>query len=467
MNTNGHPNAPPAAEQLLPWQGERHRTAVRSLLGSMLRDAESIGDVLQVAQPCHVLRDPERSVFAACVRLYDRGSGVDMVTVAEELHRAGHAGTSAAELAPLLAEMWDSVPHAAHALHYARIVRDHAILFALHAAALGMVRDAADPPRAADELLDDAERAVFAIAEQGTLGRAVPLADALHEAAAAYDARAAAVQTGLPSAAVRTGFEALDALLAGGLADGALTVLAARPSLGKTALGACIAINAARRGDGVLFVSLEQSRLELADRFLAGAASVNSFDIRAGTLGHVEQGKIMDAHDALRPAKMWIDDSPGQTMLRIGAAARRMKHRSGVRLLVIDYLGLIEGEDRRASRQEQVAGISRRLKALARELGIPVLCLAQLNREVEHRSGDARPKLADLRDSGAVEQDADVVILLYRAADQAALPEPRVEAIVAKHRNGATGTVRLLFRKSYVRFDEAEAAPDFHYHGDS
>jgi replicative DNA helicase len=253
---------------------------------------------------------------------------------------------------------------------------------------------------------------------------------------------------------IATGFVDLDALTAG-FQNNELIIIAARPSIGKTAFSLNIARHVAVEEQmPVLFVSLEQSRVEIAERLLAAQARVDSHKLRKGHLSGDDMGKLHVAGDVLRHANLFIDDSPSQGMLRIAANARRLKIRKpGIRLVVIDYLQLIEPENRRDPRQEQVAQISRRLKHLARELEIPVIALAQVNRSSEDRQ-DHRPRLADLRESGSIEQDADTCLMLHRPGRFDGGQEDNIiEVIVAKQRNGPTGEVTLAWIKNYMRFE--------------
>jgi replicative DNA helicase len=250
-----------------------------------------------------------------------------------------------------------------------------------------------------------------------------------------------------------TGYVDLDDKTAG-LQNSELIIIAARPSVGKTSFALNIARHiAVEDNHPIFFVSLEQSRVELAERLLCRQARVDSHKLRKGNLSSEDMQKLIEAGDVLRHAKMFIDDTPGQGMLRITANARRLRLRHGIKMVVIDYLQLIEPDNRRDSRQEQVANISRRLKFLARELQIPVVALAQLNRSPEDRQG-GKPRLADLRESGAIEQDADTVMLLHRPElYEPAQNEGTVEVIISKQRNGPTGEVTLTFLKQFMCFE--------------
>jgi replicative DNA helicase len=444
----------PGAPDRLPPQSKE---AEQSVLGSMLRDNGVIGDVVQVLhQVEYFYLDAHRKIFQAMVTLYDRGHPADLVTLAELLKEQKHIEDIGGYV--YLGQLWDAAPTAANAEYYARIVRDKALVRNLIHASTEILRDAYDQAQPADELLEGAERKILDIAEMGISGQTVTLQDALREAYDRIDTRATKDQlsvSGLP-----TGFLDLDELTAG-LQNSELIILAARPSVGKTA----IALNMVRHivveeRVPVFFVSLEQSRIELAERLLCSQAKVDSHKLRKGHLGSDDMQKLMEAGDLLRKAKLFIDDSPGQGMLRIAANARRLKLRHHIKLVVIDYLQLIEPDNRRDNRQEQVSQISRRLKFLARELQVPVISLAQLNRGLEDRQGH-EPRLADLRESGSLEQDADTVMLLNRPE----LYEPGqhegvIEVIVAKQRNGPTGKITLTFLKQFMRFENfAVSAP--------
>jgi replicative DNA helicase len=431
------------------------REAERSVLGSMLRDNAVIGDVVQILREQHFYTDAHQKIFRGIVSLYDKGHPADLVTLAEWLKDqkfiedvGGYA---------YLAELWDAAPTAANAEYYAHIVRDKGVIRSLIHASTEILRDAYDQAQAADELLEGAERKILDIAQMGITGQTITLKDALREAYERIDQRAGREHTevsGLP-----TGFVDLDAITAG-LQNSELIVIAARPSVGKTSM----ALNLVRHivveaGHPVFFVSLEQSRIELAERLLCCQARVDSHKLRKGHLSADDMQKLIEAGDLLRQARLFIDDSPGQGMLRIAANARRLKLRHGIKLVVIDYLQLIEPDNRKDSRQEQVANVSRRLKFLARELAIPVVALAQVNRSSEDRQ-DHRPRLSDLRESGAIEQDSDTVLLLHRPE----LYEPGqhegiVEVLVAKQRNGPTGEVTLTYVKQFMRFENFAIEP--------
>ena len=427
-----------------------NRDAERSLLGSMLRDNNIIAEAVNLVRAENFYVYGHQKIYEAITKLNDDdGKPADIVTVAEYLMQAkliDEVGGMA-----YLVELNDAAPSAAHYRQYADIVRQKAIVRNLIHACTEMQSEAYDQTQPPNELLDSAERRILEIAEMGITGDTISLHDALQEAYHRLDARKKRGEhefSGIP-----TGYIDLDNLTAG-FQNSELIVLAARPSVGKTAFALNIARHVAVEENlPVLFVSLEQARVELAERLLCCQARVDSHKLRRGHLSQEDSDRIFEAGDVLSRAKLFIDDTPGQNMLRINANARRLKKRHDIRLVVIDYLQLIDPDDRRDSRQEQVAGISRRLKFLARELKIPVMALAQVNRSSEDRT-DHRPRLSDLRESGAIEQDADTVMMLHRPDyHEPGQNEGMVEVIIAKQRNGPTGDVSLMYVKQFMRFE--------------
>jgi len=433
----------------------QNKEAEQCVLGSMLRDNPVIGDVLQIIRPDNFYLDAHQKICQAIITLYDRGSPVDLMLLADELNNRKQieeiGGYS------YLGRLWEAAPTAANAEYYARIVRDKAIVRHLIHSSNEVLRDAYDQAMPADELLESAERKILDIAEMGITGQTFTLAQALTEAYDRIDTRQQNDQTsisGLP-----TGFIDLDEKTAG-LQNSELIIMAARPSHGKTALAMNVARYVAVEDNQPVFVvSLEQSRIELAERLLCCQARVDSHKLRKGHLSSEDMQKLIEAGGTLRNAPLFIDDTPGQGMLRIAANARRLKLREKIKLVVIDYLQLIEPDNRRDNRQEQVANISRRLKFLARELQIPVMALAQVNRSSEDRT-DHKPRLADLRESGSIEQDADTVMLLHRPEMyEPGQHEGILEIHIAKQRNGPTGEVSLTFLKQFMRFENFVEAP--------
>jgi replicative DNA helicase len=423
--------------------------AERSLLSSMLRDNNAIPEAVNLVRAEHFYIFAHQKIFEAIAKLNDdQGKPADAVTVAEYLTQNKLIDEVGG--IPYLADLLDSAPSAANFRYYADIIRQKAIVRNLIHACNELHAEAYDQSIPPAELLDSAERRILDIAEMGITGDTITLETALKEAYDRLDHRKKQGENEFSG--IATGYLDLDNLTAG-FQNSELIILAARPSVGKTAF----ALNIARHVIveeklPVLFVSLEQARVELAERLICCQARVDSNRLRRGHLGADEIQKIFEAGEVLSNGQLYIDDTPGQNMLRIAANARRLKKRHGLRMVMIDYLQLIDPDDRRDSRQEQVSAISRRLKFLARELKVPVVALAQVNRSSEDRQ-DHRPRLSDLRESGAIEQDADTVLLMHRPDKEPGHDEGLIEIIVAKQRNGPTGEVSLMYVKQFMRFE--------------
>jgi replicative DNA helicase len=427
--------------------------AERGVLGSVLLMNEAIDEVAEFLQADHFYHHAHELVYAAILELHERGvRGIDPVTLAEELHAREHLEEIGGPL--FLHEILEAVPHAAHVRYYAEIVRDKATQRSLILACTEVLRDTYDPTAKTEQILETAERKIFSILElQGSLDK-IAIRDILLDA---WDKINDRLQKDSAFSGLPTGFSDLDSKT-NGFQNSELLILAARPSMGKTALicnwSIAVALQAKR---GVLIFSLEQAQTELAERFLCIQARVNGHRLRSGELDDAERDALMRASQELSEAPLFIDDKPGRTMSQIGAITRRLKRQSDIGLVMIDYLQLIEPEDRRAPREQQVAQITRRLKFLAKEMNIPVIALAQLNRGVESRTGpDKRPRLSDLRESGSIEQDADVVLMLHRP--EVYMPDdPELkglaEVIIAKNRSGPVGTVKLTWRDEFLRFE--------------
>ena len=430
--------------------------AERGVLGSILLMNEAIDEVGESLKAEHFYSDAHQKMYSAIHRLYENGiRGIDAITLAEELVRSGHYEDVGG--AGYLAQILEAVPHAAHVRYYATIVREKWMQRSLIYACTEILSESYEASDDVEGLLQSAERRIFSILEsQGDTG-SFEIADILLEAFARLEERQskAGDVTGITS-----GFTDLDRQTTG-FQPTELIILAARPSMGKTALVCNIAEAVARKsGKGVLLFSLEQSNLELAERFLSITARIDGHAIRAGTLTDAQHDAMVQASDDLSKLPLFIDDKPARTMTQMAAIARRQHRKSPLGVIIIDYLQLIEPDDKSSPREQQIAQISRRLKFLAKELKIPVIALAQLNRGVELRE-DKRPRLADLRESGSIEQDADMVMFLHRP--DAYDPEDRpgeAEIIVAKHRSGPTGLIRLTWRKEYMRFENYSPMAD-------
>lgn len=427
----------------------RSQEAERAVLGSMLRDNSVIDEVVGIVHGDSFYEDAHQKIYKAIVSLHNRAKPVDRLTLGEELFQLKQHD----DIGGLgyIQDLWEATPTAANAIYYAHIVRDRSLVRSLIHASTEILRDAYDQAQSPEEMLASAERKILEIAEKGTTDKLITLEDAINEAYSRIDMRQlgdAASISGLS-----TGFLDLDEITAG-LQNSEMILIAARPSVGKTAFALGLVRNIAVDDQHpVFFVSLEQSRIEIAERLLCCQAKVDGHKLRKGNLSRDEMDKIVEAGGQLREAKIFIDDTPGQSMLRIAANARRLKLRQGIKVVFIDYLQLIEPDNRRDPRQEQVAQISRRLKFLAKELAIPVVALAQVNRSSEDRQ-DHRPRLADLRESGSLEQDSDTVMLLHRPnRDETNPSENTIEVIIGKQRNGPTGEITLAYLKQYLRFE--------------
>jgi replicative DNA helicase len=427
--------------------------AERSVLGSMLLDNDVLHEIVPMLGVSDFYRDAHQAIYQAIRDLYDEGKGIDAVTLADELVRRDQFAKIGGD--ETLTEIVNSVPHAANAKYYAGIVREKSIGRQLIDSATEIIRDGYSNQYTAQELLESAERKVFAIAEEQIQGDTLDLKDVI---TLAMDRIAKRAETGGHAVTgVASGLIDLDDIT-GGFQPGQLVVLAARPSMGKTALAINICDHAAMEEKvAVLLVSLEMGHMEIAERFLCARSRIDNYKLRTGTGMSREFSQLTKAWNELKDAQIFIDDTPARNMLQITAAARRLRLRSKIGLIVVDYIQLVDSEDSRDSRQEQIAKISRRLKTLGRELELPVIALSQLNRAVESRE-DRRPRMADLRESGAIEQDADIVLLLHRPDYYDPNDQPGIgELIVAKNRNGRTGSVKLTFVKNIMRFENLAA----------
>jgi replicative DNA helicase len=343
-----------------------------------------------------------------------------------------------------------AVPHAAHAEYYARIVRDKWLQRSLIEACTDSLKEAYHGHEDVEDILARAERRVFGICEQQENISRMAIDDILD---ATFQRIFERMDQEGSVTGLHTGFYGLDDYTSG-FQPSELIILAARPSMGKTALVCNFAMAVAKAGKGILLFSLEQSKLELAERLLCIHAKIEGHKLRKGELNEFDQHTLMEAANEMRTFPIFIDDVAGRTMSQIAAIARRLKRRSQLDIVVIDYLQLIESEDRNMPREQQISSITRRLKFLAKDLSIPVIALAQLNRGVEQRE-DKRPRLSDLRESGAIEQDADIVMFLHRP--EAYDPEDRpgeADLIVAKNRHGPIGTVEMVWRREMLQFGD-------------
>jgi replicative DNA helicase len=426
--------------------------AEESLLGALLLSREVVGTVAELGlQVDHFYKPAHQHVYAAIRGLMTTGQPVDVVTVADELRRNGLLDEIGG--AQLLLELQNATPAISNASRYAKIVQDTAVLRRMISVASEIAELAYMEPDDVTKALDEAETKVFEVAEDRVIDSTRPLGDLLP---LAMDRLQETFDRGDTITGTATGFNDLDEIMSG-LQPSTLNIVGARPAMGKTAFGLGIATHIAMTAKKpVLFFSLEMGHAELTQRVLSSEARVDSQKLRTGRLVDSDWTKIGRAINRLE-VPLYLDDNPRVTVMEIRAKARRMKARmGGLALIVIDYLQLMSGGPNSENRQLEVSEISRGLKILARELETPIIALSQLSRNLETR-GDKRPMLADLRESGSLEQDADVVMFLYRdeVYNRESPDKGAAEIIIAKHRSGPTGVVRLVFNGAYTRFDNA------------
>lgn len=446
-------NAPPGGgERKPPYAPE----AEVSVLGAMLIDNDAVSKAVELLDDSMFYREANRRIFRAMARLFQRGEVVDAVTLSEDLGQTGEIESVGGH--DYIAELMDAVPTAANVEYHARIVRERALLRRLIDASKTIIQDSYEMgERRVEEVLDQAEQRIFQVAQSHDRQGFVWLKQILYSTFERIEQLQAAKGgvTGVP-----TGFTDLDRKT-GGWQKGDLVIIAARPSMGKTAFVVGSALHAAITNQiPVAVFSLEMSKESLVQRMLCHEALVDLSRLLRGRLTDDDYGRLAQAAGHLNPAPIWIDDSGMLSTLEIRAKARRLKaDQPDLGLIVVDYLQLMDSSGGFESRQQEVSAISRGLKALAKEISVPVIALSQLSRAPEQRA-DHRPQLSDLRESGSLEQDADVVAFLYRPeyylndveAEEQGL-KGRAELIIGKQRNGPTGTVELYFRHEFTRFE--------------
>ncbi len=417
--------------------------AEQSLLGALLIDRDAIIKIGEILSPADFYRtDTHGHIFEAMRNLYDRREPIDLVTLSEELKKLGTyekiGGSS------YLTTLVNTVPTSAHIENYAKIIKAHSVKRALITQATRLVEQSYDAGEDISELLENAEQGIFSISQQNVKRGFVAIKDALTESFDRLDElqKSSGKLRGVP-----TGFRDLDSKLAG-MQDSNLIIFAARPGMGKTSFALNVAQHVAvNAGLPVAIFSLEMSQEELVDRLLVGQADIDAWKLKTGKLDEKDYDKLSNAMGQLAEAPLFIDDTPGMTISEMRTKARRLQMEHGLKFIVVDYLQLVHGRNL-DNRVQEVSEISQSLKNLARELKVPVFALSQLNRAVEAR-GTRKPQLADLRESGAIEQDADVVMFIYHED-----PEKREQVTldIQKHRNGPTGEIQLMFRADRVRF---------------
>jgi replicative DNA helicase len=429
--------------------------AERSILGAVLLDNHVLNTAIEKLKPEDFFLDPHRRIFERMISLGETQQAIDLVTLTENLDRSGELEASGGPA--YLAQLLDGVPRISNVDHYARIVKEKAVLRNLIHATDAIQQQALDAGEDADLILDRAESFIFQLAEERVRAGLIGVKELVREN---YERLERIFSEGRRITGLGTGYARLDNETAG-LQPSELIILASRPSMGKTALALNCAENIAlRKREPVAIFSLEMSKESLLLRLLASEARVDAHKFRTGHLAHDDWPKITRALTELGEAPLWIDDSASATVMEMGAKARRLKRDKGLSLVIVDYLQLVTARGRFGNRNEEVSSISRALKGLAKELKVPVLVLSQLTRAPERE--DRKPQLADLRESGAIEQDADVVMFIHRPNFyKSDLPDEdrnKAEIIIAKQRNGPTGNIDFVFLSRHTRFEEA--APD-------
>ncbi len=428
----------------------------KSVLGAMLLDKEAVHTAIETIDESIFYRDAHRKIYQAMVALFDKNEPIDVITLSEELKKREELEEIGGDY--YLTELAAMVPSSANIEYHLKIVRDKALLRKLIVACNSVVKSAYDEGDDAEKILDVAEAEVLGVSQssrQKSYEWIKPIiTDTIHELERLHQTSSEGI-TGVPS-----GYRDLDNILAG-FQKSDLVVLAGRPSMGKTAFALNLARNAAvEHNIPVGFFSLEMSNQQLVQRLLCAESEVDSQRLRTGRLKESEWPKLSRRIGKLVEAPLYIDDTPAIDILKLRARARRMFAERKVNLIIVDYMQLMEAPKGIESRQQEISFISRSLKTLSKELKIPILALSQLSRAVEART-DRRPNLADLRESGAIEQDADVVLFVYRpevygipnfSDDEKTPTENRVEIIIGKHRNGPIGSVMLTFLKNYGKF---------------
>ena len=419
-----------------------------SVLGASLISRSAASDVVEALKPDDFYRNAHRVVFESVTELTAAGEAVDTVTVTEWLARRDRLDEVGGPAA--LHDLTVAVPTAANASYYARIVRDNALRRRLIDAGTEVVKLGYESTDEVERVVDQAESKIYDVAQDNTTSEYEKLGDLLNVSFQQIEelAEQRSEVTGLA-----TGFDDLDRLTAG-LQPSNLVILAARPAMGKSSLVLGVShFVSARLGKPSILFSLEMSKLEIVNRLLSSEARIDSSRLRTGRLEDSDWRKLGDALGTLAEAPLFIDDTPSITLMEIRAKARRLKAKHGLNLIIVDYLQLMQGNGRTDSRQQEVAEFSRGLKMLAKELDVPVIALSQLSRQPESRT-DKRPMLADLRESGSIEQDADIVGFIYRdeVYNEDSPDQGIAELIIAKHRNGATGIVKLAFLNHLTKF---------------
>ncbi|MGH3136019.1 MAG: replicative DNA helicase [Gaiellaceae bacterium] len=430
--------------------------AEESVLGAMLLSTTAVGTVSEILGASDFYRESHAKAYRAALALWAKGEPVDAITLVDELDERGELEAVGGQAR--VAELAALVPSTSNVEHYARIVKEMATLRGLVRAGQEITKLGQERPGEVTDLVDRAEQIVFELGQQRVTSDFAHIEALLKES---FERITQLYESGADITGVPSGFRELD-LLTSGFQPGNLIILAARPSMGKSALGFCIAANlGVRHGTPVGLFTLEMSKSEVTQRMMCSEAKVESQRLRTGRLAPDDWPRLTTACDRLMKAQIWVDDSGSTTIMELRSKARRLKSREpNLGLIVVDYLQLMTSGASAENRVQEVSQISRALKVLARELEVPILAMSQLSRAVEQRH-DKRPLLSDLRESGSLEQDSDLVFFVYR--DEYYLGEESdqqgiAEVILAKHRNGPTGTVKLSFLRRYAKFADLAAA---------
>jgi replicative DNA helicase len=438
----------------------QHLEAEQSVLGAILLENEALHAALEILSVDDLYRESHRKIFQAMLALSEAREAIDLITLTEQLRKQGTLEEVGGR--SYLALLVNAVPTAANTRHHAKIVHEKALLRRLIEAVTEILTESYDDQREVDDLLDVAEQRIFQISEKKVRPGFVPIKEIVKGSFEMIERLYEKQEriTGVP-----TGYRDLDDLTSG-LHPGDLIVVAGRPSMGKTALCLNVAEHVGiEKREPVAIFSLEMAKEQLGVRMLCSQARVDSHKLRSGFLGESDWPKLTTAAGRLSEAPIFIDDSPAISIHEMRAKARRLQKEHGLSLLIVDYLQLMRGRGAAENRQQEISEISRSLKALAKELRVPVVALSQLSRAVETRGGKKEPILADLRESGAIEQDADVIIFIYREEVYNKTPENRgkAEILVRKQRNGPTGDVTLSFLERYTRFENFESRSEEGY----
>lgn len=423
--------------------------AEMAVLGSMLLNKEAISQAVEFLKEDYFYEDRNGQIFSAIIGLSEESKAVDLVTLKEELRKK----KALKEIGGVsyLTTLTNVVPTAANIEQYAHIVKEKALLRSLISASTQIIKESYDPSQNPDLLLDRAEKAIFDVVQYKVESKVFSFSQLIKDSIETIDRLYQNKEniTGLPS-----GFRELDAMTAG-LQPSDLIVIAGRPSMGKSALVCAIAENVGVVNKlPLVFFSLEMSRQQLVQRMLCSCARIDAHKVRTGFLSRSDWPILINTASKLSEAPIFVDDTPGISVLELRAKARRLKAHYDIQMVIVDYLQLMQGPAKTENRQQEISEISRSLKALARELNVPVLAISQLSRAVEARTS-RRPQLSDLRESGAIEQDADLVLLLLREEYYNPTEENKgiAEAIIGKQRNGPVGSIKLAFIKEYARFE--------------